>query len=95
MGGSSKPPRSLEPDVHHHLVFLAIAPSFSSTLVHSFVFSSAFLFFSSFLCRRQPQTQQELGPSRLLLFFFFPLQQALAATSASWITKDTRLTHNE
>lgn len=34
-------------------------------------FSSAFLFFSSFLCCRQPQTQQELGPTRLLLFFFF------------------------
>lgn len=57
-------------------------------------FSSAFLFFSSFLCCRQPQTQKELGPTSLLLFFF-PLQQALAATPASWITKDTRLTHNE
>lgn len=34
--------------------------------------SSAFLFFSSFLCCRQPHTQQELGPSRLLLFFFSP-----------------------
>lgn len=31
-------------------------------------FPSTFLFFSSFLCCRQPQTQQELGPSRLLLF---------------------------
>lgn len=35
-------------------------------------FFKCFLFFSSFLCCRQPQTQQELGPSRLLLFFFFP-----------------------
>lgn len=57
--------------------------------------SGAFLFFSSFLCGRQPQTPACLGPSRLLLFFFSPLQQALAATSASRITKDTRLTHNE
>lgn len=35
-------------------------------------FFKCFLFFSSFLCCRQPQTQQELGPSRLLLFFFSP-----------------------
>ena len=51
----------------HGLVFLAVAPSFSSTLIRSFVCQRLPL--SSFLCCRQPQTQQELGPSLLLLFF--------------------------
>lgn len=79
----------------HRLVFLAIAPSFSSTRVRSFVFQRfpLFLFLSVLPTASDPAEAGSLSPS--VIPPPTPLQQALAATSASWITKDTRLTHNE
>nr|KAF6318645.1 hypothetical protein mPipKuh1_008637 [Pipistrellus kuhlii] len=78
--------------------FLAVAPSFSSTLVHAFVFQR-FPLRLSFLSVLPAASDPSFCPAcrvllRLLLFFFsLPLQQALAATSLqAWITKDTRLT---
>lgn len=76
----------------HGLVFLAVAPSFSSTLIRSFACRRLPLFFLSVLpTAADPARAGSLSPSAV----FSPLQQASAATSASWITKDTRLPHNE
>lgn len=81
------------------LVFLAVAPSFSSTRVRPLVFQRVPLFPLPFLPCRQPQTPACWVPSRLLLFFIFffstPASRLWLQTSASRIAKDTRLTHNE
>lgn len=77
MGLSSKPLRSLGPDVqssYHSL--LAVAPSFSSTLLHPCIQERSSS--SSFLRCDSRRPQPGLSPSHLLLFL--PLQQPLAAS---------------
>lgn len=98
-GFPPKPARSLDADGRpaRRLVFLAIAPSFflHPRVVHAFVFQRFPLVPLPSLVL---PTSLRPRACRVLLafcYYFFsfslPLQQAWAATSASRITKDTRL----